>query len=107
MCPDTVTGTISGPVADANTRLSIGAAVAGDGVKFTVALPEAGGFTLDVFDISDKKVWRYEQSQAIAGTHRIIWDGRDKHSELVPDGIYLIRISTNNIEKKTRLILVK
>lgn len=77
------------------------------GVEFVLHLSKPGDSNLQAFDISGRKVWSYEQSQAIAGTHRITWDGRDKHSELVPDGIYLIRISTNNMEKKTRLILVK
>ncbi len=72
----------------------------GDGVNdelrlvFTVMMV-AGGAAVqaEIFDLAGRRVRRLEERREVgAGAYSMAWDGRDDEGELVPPGVYAVRL---------------
>src|SRR5262245_60973951 len=55
-------------------------------------LPEAGQVTLEVFDLSGRKVRVLEDAWYAAGSHEVTWNADDTAGQPVAAGIYFIRM---------------
>jgi hypothetical protein len=55
-------------------------------------LMEPGVVTLDIFDLSGRRVRRAYSGQDLNGRYELTWDGRDENGALVPVGLYLYRL---------------
>ena len=72
----------------------------GDGVNdelqldFTVMLVGGStGVAAEIFDLTGRRVRRLEERREVgAGSYSIAWDGRDEADELVPPGVYAVRL---------------
>ena len=72
----------------------------GDGVNdelrldFTVMLVRGStGVAAEIFDLTGRRVRLLEERRAVgAGSYSIAWDGRDEAGELVPPGVYAVRL---------------
>lgn len=70
--------------------------------------PDAPGLFLraEVFDVAGRRVW--EQSRLVAGERvPLLWDGRDRHGDPVPPGIYWIQVIGGGGRATARMILVR
>ncbi len=70
-------------------------------VQLNYELPEASMVSIRVFDTSGRLVATLADGDVEAGTHSVMWNGKDN-----PSGIYLIRVNMGgvNITKKVALI---
>ena len=66
------------------------------------ALPVRARATLDVFDVTGKRVATLVHGMQEAGTHRIVFAPRD-----LPSGVYLCRLRCAGLEQTRRLLLLK
>jgi len=50
--------------------------------------------TLSIHDVSGRRVATVIRGQREAGSHSVVWDGRDDRGRRAPSGIYFARIGT-------------
>ena len=62
--------------------------------------------TLDVLDIQGRIARRLRQGVQTAGSHSVGFDRRDGRGRLLPAGVYLIRLSTHNEVRTTRVVVI-
>jgi hypothetical protein len=66
------------------------------------SLPQAGKVSLDVFDITGRKITSLLDQSLSSGEHTVPFDG-----SAWPSGIYFLRLATPNRQAATKLILLK
>jgi hypothetical protein len=72
-----------------------------------LALPTSGRVEASIHDISGCLVRRVFNGVLGAGSHQLLWDGRDEGGHAVVAGIYLARISTPAGPAAARIVLVR
>jgi hypothetical protein len=64
--------------------------------------------TLDVFDVSGRRVARISDPGAAAGTNTLQWDGRNDKGERVGSGVYFVRLVVDGAAVDSRrMVLLK
>ena len=64
--------------------------------------------TLQVFDITGRKIRTLVSGQLPPGSHQVVWDGRDDAGQLVASGFYFYRLETGEgIVQTRRMVLLK
>ena len=71
------------------------------------ALPQRGRVHLRLLDLQGRVVRTLIEGELPAGTHRLQWDGRDDHGELVRSGVYFVKLSTSEGDAMRRAIFVR
>ncbi|RMI06693.1 MAG: T9SS C-terminal target domain-containing protein [Calditrichaeota bacterium] len=69
-------------------------------------LPHATRITLHVFDVSGRQVRKLADGQYAAGSHQVVWDGRDDNGVQVASGVYFYRLSTGSGFVATRKMVL-
>jgi hypothetical protein len=62
---------------------------------------------LTVYNIRGKQVIRLIDSELEAGSHRVVWNGRDDKGEQVPSGIYLYTLKSGEDIYTKKMVLLK
>lgn len=62
---------------------------------------------LDVYNLKGQKVISLFSGQQKAGTHSLIWNGRDENGRSVASGIYFSRLSVAGKTYESRMLLLK
>ena len=70
-------------------------------------VPRESTVHLEVFNVSGQRVRPLLQDVLLAGTHRIIWDGRDSKGQLVGTGVYVLRMRASDFRQTQRVLLLK
>ena len=70
-------------------------------------LPEAVDVTLAVYDVMGRKVATLVDQFMAAGTHDVIWQGRDRSGEVLASGVYFVRLEAGDRIATQRLTLVR
>ncbi|MBN2411443.1 T9SS type A sorting domain-containing protein [candidate division KSB1 bacterium] len=70
-------------------------------------LPEATPVRIDIYNSLGQKVLTLIDSKKPAGTHKIIWNGRDSAGQSVPSGIYFYRLSTDSQQLVRKMLLLR
>ena len=79
---DTVTISADNPTASVNLRLD------SDAAKVTIRLVDANGHTVRTLN----------QGATTAGSHEVVWDGRDDDGNAVPAGSYHVEVEATNAD---------
>ncbi len=74
-------------------------------ISFT--LKQSGYTTLEIFNIRGQKLSTLVSEHMPAGTHKVIWDGRDQSGRMMPSGTYLYRLQVNDFQKMRKMMLIK
>ncbi len=69
-------------------------------------LPEAGDYSVSIFDIRGRLVRRYEGSSG-SGTTILNWDGVDASGVPSPAGVYFYRVRAGHFDETRRMLFVK
>jgi endonuclease/exonuclease/phosphatase family metal-dependent hydrolase len=62
---------------------------------------------LSVFDARGRWICNLVDEPLPAGTHRVVWDGRNEQGRLVSSGVYFARLRTLDFEQAHRMTLVR
>jgi len=70
-------------------------------------LPFLNKVTLEIFDIRGRVVERLVNNLQDAGTHEVIWDGKNEFNQRVPSGTYFYRLRTGRLFKIRKMTLIR
>ncbi|MFN8176879.1 MAG: FlgD immunoglobulin-like domain containing protein [bacterium] len=76
--------------------------------RFRLALPESRNVSMDVCDVTGRRVRSLASGSAFApGTHALTWDGANDLGALVPAGVYFVRLIAGNAAEALRVVVVR
>jgi hypothetical protein len=70
-------------------------------------LPEAGRVTLNIYDVSGRRIVCLIDGMQAQGPHDLTWNGRDQGDRLVPSGAYFYLLRTERATRTRRMILLR
>lgn len=70
-------------------------------------MPAAGHVRMRVFRADGSWVTNLVDRAFGAGTHRVVWDGRDRHGAAVASGPYIVRLQADGIAESVKMMLVR
>jgi len=73
----------------------------------TYGLDKDSQVSIAIYDVSGKLIITLLNTKQPQGWHNIEWNGNDHNNNQVPAGIYLSKITSNNITKTSKLMLLK
>jgi flagellar hook assembly protein FlgD len=62
---------------------------------------------LAIYDIRGSRVRTLLESDGISGTFEIVWDGRDDNEQLLPGGVYFVRLSQPANVETAKVVLMR
>ncbi|MBN1997133.1 T9SS type A sorting domain-containing protein [candidate division KSB1 bacterium] len=71
------------------------------------ALPVNGSVDIDIFNSVGQKIRTLVSDKMTAGSHEVVWDGRNESGQKVSSGIYFYRLKTAQFNKTKKMIMVK
>lgn len=71
-------------------------------IRFELA--EAGRASIDVFDVQGRLVRRLVNDALAAGSHTIAWDGLNGVGATTPPGVYMLRLTTPDASKTSKIV---
>ncbi len=74
-------------------------------INFSLAVPERA--ILSVFDVTGRLVRTLVDRDRLPGYHSTRWDGRDNERQLVPSGVYFVRLDAGMTSVTERMILLR
>lgn len=70
-------------------------------------LSEQNYVNLSVFDLSGRKIKTLVSEQQFAGSHSVVWDGKDDKNREVTSGIYFYRFETPGFRSTGKMTMLK
>jgi hypothetical protein len=70
-------------------------------------LPSDCEVALEVYDVSGRLIETIVRDKKSAGTHSVIWDGRDVKGEELPSGIYFYRLKALEFESIRKMVILR
>jgi hypothetical protein len=74
-------------------------------IRFTLSRP--GDILLGVYDIAGRPVRTLESGSRAAGSHAVVWNGRDATGDRVPPGIYFYRLEGADFDVTRKLVVIR
>lgn len=74
-------------------------------ISYTLA--RAADVHLAIFDVAGRRVLTLVDGERGAGTHNVIWEGRDAVGRAVPSGVYYYRLVAEGRAHKRSMVLLK
>ncbi len=71
------------------------------------SLASSGAVRVDVYDVAGRSVSTLAAEEMAAGQHSLVWELKDSSGEVVPSGVYQVRISSTDWSGTTSLVVVK
>ncbi len=70
-------------------------------------IPEAGRVTLRIYDLLGQLVTTLVDREVVAGTHSVVWAGKNERGELVAAGVYIYRLEAAGVVRTKKMVLAK
>ncbi len=77
------------------------------GTRISFSLPERTMASLEIFDIRGRKIIALQSGLWTRGTYGLAWDGRDGDGQIMPAGIYILRLCVGKTITVRKLTLIK
>ena len=71
------------------------------------SLPTSGFTTLTIYNIMGQKVRELVADTMQAGTHSVVWNGKDDSGTVVSSGVFVSRLKTGNKVVSSKMMLVR
>lgn len=75
--------------------------------SITYNLTKPGNVSLQVFDITGRHIAELTQGYTQAGTHSVVWDGKNQNGQAVASGLYLYRLDVDGTASTRTMTLLK
>ena len=79
----------------------------GIGTTISYTLRKSSYVSIDIYNILGQKVKTLVNKNVTAGKHLINWNGKDNSNNNVSSGIYFYKMTTNNYQKTSKMLIVK
>ncbi|MQY78181.1 MAG: T9SS type A sorting domain-containing protein [Bacteroidetes bacterium] len=66
-----------------------------------------GLVTLTIYNILGQEVRTLVNTSQNGGVYKVVWNGLDNHNRIVPNGIYIYRIISDNFVKSKKMVFLK
>ncbi len=76
-------------------------------LRLQIALPRAGRFSLEVFNLAGRRIRTLQRGAMPAGTMLIRWDGKLDAGGPAPSGIYFVKLRTEDESMMKRVVLLR
>jgi len=70
-------------------------------------LKQAGFVSLEIYNLKGQIVRALVSRTLQAGSHAVVWDGRDAKGGAAPSGSYIYKITTSGFEQSKRMEFIK
>jgi hypothetical protein len=70
-------------------------------------LPQTANVRIDILNVLGQRVRILVAGQRPAGSHRIIWDGKDDLNRQVPSGVYIYQLTTGKYRESRKMLLLR
>lgn len=77
------------------------------GALISFKLSESAFVSMDIYDLTGREVTRLVNSEFIAGTHFVQWNGCNQTGEAVSTGLYICRIESDGVIETVGLCFLK
>ena len=104
---DALPNTAVGDRAGASIVLAVTPNPARGSAALAYTLPVAGDVTVEVLDVSGRRVATIERGERAAGAHVARWDGRNEHGAPAPTGLYFARVASPAGERRARIVWLR
>lgn len=75
--------------------------------ELSFELTQDGLVSLEIYDLSGRRVRTLVDATYAAGIHRVRWDGTDRSGASAASGVYIARVRSSGGEDQQRLVLLK
>jgi flagellar hook assembly protein FlgD len=75
--------------------------------RIRYSLPKACPVSLRVFDVNGRMVRSLKAGMVSAGSYEIVWDGKNDSGDVVPTGIYIMRLDAGGNVFTKKMAFVK
>lgn len=75
--------------------------------EISFSLPTAAEVTLVIYNVLGENVAMLAEGLRAAGTHSVMWDGRDKNGRAVASGVYFYRLDAGEYSATRKMLLLK
>lgn len=72
-------------------------------IRFEIG--QAASTSLEIFDLSGRRVRELFSGYLSPGSYNYTWDGRDDHNENVASGVYFLKFTAGNYSRGKRMVL--
>ena len=73
-------------------------------IRFDV--PVASNVTVTIYNILGEKIRKFEKRYE-AGTHTLMWDGKNSSGEDIASGVYFYKLSAGNYQETRKMVLIR
>jgi len=73
-------------------------------IRFT--LPKKAEISINIYDATGRKVSTLVKGEFEGGIHNVMWNRKNNQDVSVPQGVYFIRLKSEGMEAKEKLILI-
>jgi M6 family metalloprotease-like protein len=77
------------------------------GGELRFSLPERGKAEVEVFSLTGRRVRELANASYDAGEHRVRWDGTDASGREAASGVYVVRVTSNGLQRAKRMLLIR
>ena len=77
------------------------------GTRIEFEMPRTQDVRVEVHTVDGKRIRTLYHGELAAGRHELDWNGRDDHGRLLPSGVYLYRLKTDDHEESRRMTLIR
>jgi beta-glucosidase len=77
------------------------------GTNIGFEIPKQGNVKLIVFNSIGQQICSLVDQNFSAGTHRVVWNGKDSWGKEVPTGIYFYRLTSGGYSETKKMIFIK
>lgn len=75
--------------------------------EISFSLPKPAEVTLVIYNLLGENVVTLAEGLRAAGTHAVMWDGRDKNGGAVASGVYFYRLDAGEFSATRKMLLLK
>ena len=97
-----------GPAPELTLRQNVPNPIRKEGTSITFTTQHAGRVAVRVYNARGQLIRAITDSHFPAGTHRVVWDGRDDQGREAPSGTYYARAATEaKTEARVKMVLIR
>ena len=76
-------------------------------IQIEYSIPRSANVQAALFDVTGRKIRVLQNKKLSAGLHRLKWNGRNDHGQIMPSGMYLLRLRSEGKTLTRKLLFIR